>query len=71
MKGTVDMDPSMQKLSSEFMKVYANIPLNIRDDIVLVIDDEPITWNVAYLEVKIAGSKAEHILNDLKELELI
>ena len=65
------MDDSMKTLSSEFMRVYSNLPFNVRDDIVLVIDDEPITWNVAYLEVKINGSRAAQILNDLKELDLL
>jgi hypothetical protein len=65
------MDESIKKLSANFMKVYANVPLNVRDDIVLVVDDEPITWNVAYLEVKTEGQKTSHILKDLKELELI
>ena len=40
----------------QFLKIYANIPINLRNEIVLVLRNkkggkEPITWNVAYLEI--------------------
>jgi len=59
----------------QFFKTYANIPLALRDEIILVVDNngthEPITWNVAYIEIKGGGEKAEDILNGLTVLELI
>lgn len=55
----------------KFLKVYSNLPLNLRREIVLVLDKEPITWDVAYLEVKGNTKKAEKILNKLSELKII
>ena len=51
--------------------MYANLPLAVRDNIVVVVDDEPLTWSVAYLEIKADSPKAEQILRELDELELI
>lgn len=57
--------------SEKFMKVYSNLPLNLRKDIVIVIDKEPITWNVAYLEIKGKTKKGMAILKKLEELKII
>ncbi len=54
-----------------FMKVYSNIPINLRKEIILVIDDQPITWNVAYLEIKNNTPLGKRILEKLSELEII
>jgi hypothetical protein len=61
----------MSDAKGRFMKVYANIPLNVREEIILVLDDKPITWNVAYVEVKNDTKNAKRILDALVEMELI
>jgi hypothetical protein len=61
----------MENLRENFLKVYANIPLNLRDDIILVFDQKPITWNVAYFEIKTNSENSVKILTELKELKLI
>ena len=39
-------------MKEKFLKIYANLPLGVRDDIILVLPDlGPITWNAAYLEI--------------------
>lgn len=58
-------------LREDFLKIYANIPLNLRKEIVLVIDKEPITWNVAYVEVSNNTEKSKKVLKELKELKII
>jgi hypothetical protein len=58
--------------SSRFMKVYANLPLGLRNDIVIVIDEVgPITWNAAYIEVANGTDMGNRILKRLEELEII
>lgn len=53
----------------EFLKTYANIPLNLRKEIIVVLKDKgPITWNVAYLEIKQDTKLGKEIL---KKLDLI
>ena len=55
----------------KFFKVYANLPLNLRNEIILVIKDEPITWRVAYLEIKGETKLGKQILEKLKALKFI
>jgi len=54
-----------------FLRAYANLPLNARKEIILVLEEGPITWEVAYLEVKNNTPKGEIILVKLDELKLI
>ena len=34
-----------------FIRVYSNLPMNVRKEIIIIIDNKPITWDVAYNEV--------------------
>ncbi len=52
----------------KFLKVYSNIPSNIREEIIVVIDDKPYTWNAAYLEVVNDTDLGKKILGKMKEL---
>jgi len=67
--------PSDSKLTpkEKFLKVYANLPINVREEIIYVVlpEKQPITWNVAYLEVKNNTSLGEDILKKLEELKII
>ncbi len=58
-------------LRERFLKIYADIPLNLRKEIILVLDQEPITWNVAYVEVLNNTSKHKQILQKLERLKII
>lgn len=55
----------------KFFKVYANLPLNIRQEIILVIDKEPVSWQVAYLEISNDTKLGKIILEKLEALEVI
>ena len=58
--------------SERFFKIYADLPLNLRNEIVLVLPDRgPITWNVAYLEISGGTQLGEVILEKLLELKII
>jgi hypothetical protein len=62
----------MDVLRAKFFKTYANTPINLRDEIILVLEDKgPISWYTAYLEVKNKTKVSGKILNQLHELELI
>ena len=54
-----------------FFKVYANLPLNIRREIILVVKNEPITWQVAYLEISHNTKLGEQILKKIASLKFI
>jgi len=61
----------MPDLKSKFIKIYANLPLNLRNEIVIVIDNEPLTWNACFIEVENDTEKGEIILKKLKKLKII
>lgn len=62
--------------SDRFLKVYSNLPLNAREEVILVVKnikgkDTPISWNVAYFEIKNNTKLGEIILKKLIELKII
>ena len=55
-----------------FLRVYSNLPLNLRKETILVLEDKgPITWDVAYIEVENKTKLGDIILKKLKELNII
>lgn len=54
-----------------FFKVYANLPINLREEVIIVIKDEPISWRVAYLEISNDTKLGKIILEKLDALEVI
>ncbi len=71
----------MDDLRERFLKAYANIPMQLRDDIILLLDQKlktvnanikvPLTWNVAYLEVQQNTDLSKKILEEISSLDLI
>ncbi|NQV12730.1 MAG: hypothetical protein HQ530_00305 [Parcubacteria group bacterium] len=59
-------------LKERFLEIYANLPLGVRREIILVLDDEePITWEVAFVEIKSDTPLSAVILKKLEKLEII
>jgi len=56
---------------AKFYKVYASLPLGLRDEIVVVVDDEPLTWKAARIEVDNDTKKGSEILEKLKKLGIL
>lgn len=55
-----------------FIKVYANLPINLRNEVILVLPQiGAITWNVASLEVNGGTELGQTIINKLIELKII
>jgi len=55
----------------DFFKVYSSVPVGERDSVVVVIEEDPISWNLAYQEIKNKTARGEKILRTLKELDII
>lgn len=56
----------------KFLKIYANLPLGIRREIILVLDDRgPITWDVIFIEVNADTPLSTIILEKLEKLQII
>lgn len=58
-------------LKAKFFKLFASVPTPLRGEIIAVVDDEPISWAVAYLELKEDTGKAKTILSRLKQIGLL
>lgn len=58
-------------LKTKFLQIYANLPLNLRREIIVVIDDEPLTWNAAKIEIENDTEKGEEILEKLVKLGIL
>ena len=55
----------------KFLKVYSNLPLPIRDEVVYIEDNKPLTWNVCYLEIVHDTKLGQEISSRLEELNII
>lgn len=56
----------------KFLKIYANLPISVRQEIILVLDNiGPITWNVAFIEVNANTEISKVILEKLQRLDFI
>ena len=55
----------------KFLKVYANLPMSLRQEIILTIDDKPITWDVAFFEIRNDTPLNKIILDKLENLQII
>ena len=57
----------MEDEKAKFLKIFQNIPENIRKDINTVIDEKPYSWNVAYIEIRNNTELGKKILKTLKD----
>lgn len=61
-----------EDLKQKFLKVYSNLPLGVRKEIILVLDDgRPITWDVVFVEVQADTALCQTILENLEKLKII
>lgn len=60
-----------EALKSQFLTLFASVPLPLRTEIIALVTHEPISWSVAYAEIKKDTEKAIVILDHLKKIGLI
>ena len=56
---------------AKFLQTYANLPLAFRKEITVVIDEEPLTWNAAKIEIDNNTKKGKEILEKLFRLKIL
>ena len=54
-----------------FMKVFSSLPLEERNQIIVVIGGQPITWNMAYSEIRHRTKLGDDIQKKLVSLDII
>lgn len=57
--------------NEDFFRVYSGLPIEERKMVVVVLDDEPISWNLAKVEIKNNTSRGKKIIEILKKLDII
>lgn len=59
-------------MREKFLKIYANLPISERKEIIYTSEEKgPISWEVAYLEIKYNTKLGQEILKKLAELKII
>jgi hypothetical protein len=54
-----------------FLQTYASLPIASRDEIIVVIDGEPMTWKSAKIEVEMDTLIGTKILDKLESMNLL
>jgi len=60
-----------ENLKAKFLKLHANVPIPLREEIIAVIDKQTVSWNAAYGEISQDTDNAESILEHLKKIGLL
>jgi hypothetical protein len=60
-----------ETLKAKFLKRYANIPLGLREDTIVLINDEPISWNTAMIEIKSDSEIGKQVIKILRKWKII
>jgi hypothetical protein len=55
---------------AKFIRIYANLPEELKEDILVVVDKKPYSWNSAYLEIKDKTDLGKKILKALEDIIL-
>jgi hypothetical protein len=62
----------MEDKEAKFKRIFANIPEKIRgEDIIVVIENKPFTWNAAMIEVKNQSETGKKIIRKLTNMGII
>ena len=58
-------------LKAKFLRLFASVPIPLRDQIIALVDKQPVSWSAAYGEISQDTDKAQVILTQLKKIELL
>ena len=61
----------MEEERAKFLRIFANIPEDLRNDIIALVDDKTYNWNTAYLEIKDNTTLGKKILKTLEENNIL
>jgi len=61
----------LEELRAKFSKAYANLPEPEMGQVVIIIDDKPISWNKANNEVSAKTALGDNILKKMELLEIL
>lgn len=64
-------EKDIELLRAKFLRVFAGVSINLRDEIIAIVDDESVNWSSAYVEVMGKTKKGDQIIRRMDELGLL
>ncbi len=61
----------LEELKAKFRKAYANLPVPERSQVVIVVDDKPFSWNVAYTEISSNTGLGNKIVKKMNKIGIL
>ncbi len=61
----------MEELRAKFQEIFANLPSSMRNDVVVVINEKPYSWNSAHIEISTKTELGDKMLKILEELGIL
>lgn len=65
------MAVGIEFLQSRFLKAFAGVPIGLRNEVVAIVNEEPINWSAAYVEIMGKTKKGDEILQRMNDLGLL
>lgn len=60
-----------EQLRADFRKMYDNVPFTMRRELIAIVDNQPMSYNVCLLEIKNETKMGDKILRYLERLDLV
>jgi len=61
----------MEDKREKFLRIFADVPEDLRRNIIAVVDEKTYTWNTAFLEIKDKTELGKKILKILEYTQII
>jgi hypothetical protein len=61
----------MEDKKAKFLKAYAQVPTSLREQIIVIVDEQHYNWNSVLFEIKNNTQLSKKILNTLSNMNII
>ena len=61
----------MEDKKAKFLKAYAQVPNSLKEQIIVIIDEQHYNWNSVLFEIKNNTALSKKILNTLSDMKII
>lgn len=61
----------LEVLKRKFIRAFGSVPLKLRHEFIAIIDNAPVSWTAAYVEIENNTSSGKKILEQLKALGIL
>lgn len=62
---------TLEESKAKFLRAYGNLPVPERSQVVVIVDNEPYSWNVAHNEIIHDTVLGKKILEEIKALGIL